>query len=185
MRLQVSVHLMRRVASACHCPYHERGSVLGIAADKDVLGIVRMLRFEESHCKEACLALYHLRVASLNHDGTASLGIRLPIDGLHADATQLTVLAYKLQRIDVPAARTSLFVAGRGLEHARIVRPRILRIGRTLHGARHNLNLRDTLTSLSMRRSDAVRTCVATADDQNVLALAGDTLILRVMKRVR
>ena len=181
MRLQVSVHLMRRIASACHCPYHERGSVLGIAADEDVLGIVRMLRFEESHCKETCLALYHLRVASLNHDGTASLGIRLPVDGLHANATQLTVLAYKLQRIDVPAARTSLFVAGRGLEHARIVRPRILRIVEPLYGAWHNLYLSYALASLTMRCAYAVRTGIATADDQNVLALAGDTLVLRVL----
>ena len=140
-----------------------------------------MLRFEESHCKEARLTLYHLGVASLNHQWTASPWIRLPLDGLHTDATQLSVLADELQRVDVPAARTSLLVARRGFEHTWIVRPWILRVVGTLHGARHDLNLSDALASLAMGGAYAVGTGVAATDDEHVLALAGDTLVLGIL----
>ena len=66
-----------------------------------------------------------------------------------------------------------------GLEGARPVRPRILRILRAFNRLGHDFNLRDALAALTMSRSDAVGARIAAADDQYILSFGGNALVLR------
>ena len=65
------------------------------------------------------------------------------------------------------------------LQGARPVGPWVLRILWTLDRLRHNLNLSNTLTSLTMGSSDTVRASITTTDYEYILALGSYALILR------
>lgn len=69
-------------------------------------------------------------------------------------------------------------MTGCRLECAWEVRPWILRVVRTFHWLRHNLNLCDTLATLSVGRTDTVATRVTTTDYQHILTLGVNQFVL-------
>ena len=107
---QIFVYFLSSLYTAGHRPNHERGSVLGVAADKDILWIIRMLRFQESHCQQTEFCLNDFRLTLLHHDGTATVGVGFPVDFLNLDTSQFAVFAKEFEGIDIPTAGTSLFV---------------------------------------------------------------------------
>ena len=66
-----------------------------------------------------------------------------------------------------------------GLEGAGEVRPGIFGVHMTFNGLGHDLNLGNTLATLTMSGSNAVGTCIATTDDEYVLSFGRDALIFR------
>ena len=85
--------LLGGLTTAGHRPDNEGGTVGGIAADKDILGVLWVFWLQESHSEEYELCLDNLRLAFLYHDGTTTLGIGLPVDLLYLHTCELTVLA--------------------------------------------------------------------------------------------
>ena len=116
-------------------------------------GILRILGLQKSHGEQAELGLNDFGLAFLDHNRTATSGIGFPVYFLHLDTCESAVLAKKFKRIDVPSTRAALLMARGGLECARPVGPRVLRVVGTFRRARHNLYLRHALAALPMSRS--------------------------------
>ena len=136
-----------------------------------------MLGLQESHREKDEFGLDDFRLSLLHHQGTSAIGIGLPIDFLHPYACELPVLAEKLQGVDIPTTRASLFMRRGGLEGARPVGPGVLRVFRSLHGLGHDFYLRHTLAPLPMGCSDAVATGVAATNDQHIFAFGADEFV--------
>ena len=98
------------ITTTGHGTNHQRGTAGSITANKYIPRKFGLLRFQETHCQEAGLALDDFRFASLNHEWPASLRIRFPVYRLDTNTGEASVLAKELQRVDVPAAYTALFV---------------------------------------------------------------------------
>ena len=107
---EVFVYFLCCLYTACHSPYYERGTTLGIAADKDIVRVFGVLRLQKSHGQQTKFGLDDLGLALLYHDGTAAIRIWLPVDFLNLNTSQTAVLAQELKRVDVPTAGASLFV---------------------------------------------------------------------------
>ena len=165
--------------SAGHGAHYERGTVLGIAAHKDVLGIFRVLWLQESHGQQAELCLNDEGLALLHHDGTTALGVGFPVYFLHLHTRQSAVLTQELERIDVPATGAAFLVARGSLERAGKVGPGVLWVVRPLHWLGHNLYLRHALATLTMSGAYTVTSSITATDDQHVLAFGGDALVDR------
>ena len=138
-----------------------------------------MFRLQESHSQQNQLGLYDFGLALLNHNGATTFWVWLPVYLLNFYACQLAILAQELKGIDVPTACATFLVTRCSLECARPIWPWVLRILWPLNRLRHNLNLGNTLTSLTMGSSYTVRTSITTTDDEYILTLGGNALILR------
>ena len=101
----------------------------------------------------------------------------MPIYLLYLHASELSVVTEKFKRVDIPSSRTTLLMTGSSFKRTREVWPRIVGVYGTFHGLRHNLYLRDTLTSLSMGCADAIRPRVSSTDYEHVLSLGGYALL--------
>ena len=171
--------LLSGLLATGHGADDERGAVGGVAADENVLRVLRMLGLEESHGEEHELGLDDFGLSGLDHDGTTAGGIGLPINGLDADAGEFAVLAEELESVDVPAAGAAFFVTRSSLEGAGPLGPGVLWILGAFDGLGHDLDLRDALAALAMGGADAVGAGVAAADYQYIFSFGSNALVLR------
>ena len=107
---EVFVNLGCCLFTTGHGTDYEGGAVGRVTTDKNVLRIFRVLWFQESHGEETELSLDDFGFALLDHNGTTTIGVGLPIDFLHFHACQLSVFSKKFKGIDIPSSRTSFFV---------------------------------------------------------------------------
>ena len=137
-----------------------------------------MLGLQETHGEEDEFGLDDFGFSSFNHDGTTTVGVGFPVDGLDAYTCDMTVLAKELKGVDVPSTGAAFLVRRGGLEDDWPIGPRCG--GVVSHRwLGHDLNLRDRFGSLTMGSAYAVGTRVTTTDDEYVLALSRYALILR------
>ena len=108
--VEEGIDLISGLLAAGDGSHHEAGSVGSITTNEDVLRILRMLRFEESHGEEDEFSLDDFRLTRFDHDGTTAFRVGLPVDGLNADASDMTVFAQELERVDIPATDTAFLV---------------------------------------------------------------------------
>ena len=177
MGLKVEVNTVGGLKARGDSADDQTGSVGGIATDKDILGILGMLGFQEPHSQQDQLGLDNLELTGFHHQRTTTFGIGFPVDRLNADARNLSVLTEELERVDVPATGTTFLMRRSGLEDDWPVRPRS--VGVVTHWRLwHDLNLRHTLTTLTMGCTNTVAASVTTTDDEHILSFSCDTLSL-------
>lgn len=103
------MNLRSRSEAAGYGPHDETRPAGSIAAQKYILGVMRMGRFEKAHGKQNEVGLNDFLVAVEPHDGPAAVRIRFPYDPFHFHTFHL-VLADETVRIQKPAARTSFLM---------------------------------------------------------------------------
>ena len=101
---EVFVNLGCCLFTTGHGTDNEGGAVGRVTTDKNVLRIFRVLWFQESHGEETELSLDDFGFALLNHNGTTTVGVGLPIDFLHFHACQLSVFSKKFKGVDIPSS---------------------------------------------------------------------------------
>ena len=168
--------LLSGLPAAGHGANHEGSAVGRIAADEYVLRVLGMLGLQEAHGEEDELGLDDLRLTLLDHYRTTTFRIWFPIDFLNFHTCQFAVLTEEFEGVDVPTSDASLLMRRGGLQRARPVRPRILRVVWSLDRTRHNLYLRNTLATLTVSSADAVGTSIATTYHEHILTLGTDEL---------
>ena len=90
--MKIGIDLLGSLTAAGHRADDKACTVGGIATNEDILRILRMLRFEEAHSQQHEFGFDDFRLTLLNHDGTTTLRIRFPVNLLHTDTSQFTVL---------------------------------------------------------------------------------------------